>query len=323
MFSLFRSLRDEDKEQSSSSSAQSYSEAPPGWSAAPEKSHTFGLKAEAPVSSYDSSITFCDQFPPDAPRLFASALLDKVKDEGAWAWGVEGPQTQETFEYNPNPWYRLGKHNTGGFQGAIQNPIYGTKTRGIVTINTDSSTTDTCLLSTLPLVAGMYALPVSKLGVYYEVKVLEMRGTVAVGTACRPYPSWRLPGWNRLSAGLHLDDMRKFFEDGDGGKDYLPNVKLQNGDTVGVGFIYNSGTIFFTLNGSRLPDAFTGTYLPRFRHDVFAAIGIDGKASLEVNFGADLFRWPEGNEWGWRVEGAFGSLGDANEEALPSYSRML
>ena len=34
-----------------------------------------------------------------------------------------------------------------------------------------------------------------------------------LGTICKPYPDYRLPGWNRLSAGLHLDDMQKFYED--------------------------------------------------------------------------------------------------------------
>lgn len=43
-----------------------------------------------------------------------------------------------------------------------------------------------------------------------------------VGTACKPYPDWRFPGWNRRSIGLHLDDFRFFKEDDEGGTNYDP-----------------------------------------------------------------------------------------------------
>jgi hypothetical protein len=33
-----------------------------------------------------------------------------------------------------------------------------------------------------------------------------------------------MPGWNRLSAGLYLDDVRKFFGDPHGGRDYTPEL---------------------------------------------------------------------------------------------------
>ncbi|KAJ7600047.1 hypothetical protein C8J56DRAFT_743398, partial [Mycena floridula] len=103
--------------------------------------------------------------------------------------------------------------------------------------------------------------------------------------------------------------MNKYFS-GKGQK-YLPDTKLQNGDIVGVGLIHKSGTVFFTLNGSRLPDAFTGIFLPHSKCDLFAAIGIKKKASLEINFGAEEFMWSEGNEWAWSVEGVFDVLDDS------------
>ena len=148
------------------------------------------------------------------------------------------------------------------------------------------------------------------------------------GTSCRPYPSWRLPGWNRLSAGLHLDDFRKFFEDPDGGRDYLdhPPPIITPGDTIGCGYTFSSGTLFFTYNGQRLPPAFTGIYLPRKNHDVFAVVGVEGECEFEVNFGGDGFRWLEGNEWPWRVEGHVGVLdGDGDEfpgDELPTYRQV-
>ena len=144
------------------------------------------------------------------------------------------------------------------------------------------------------------------------------------GTACKPYPYWRMPGWNRLSAALHLDDMRKFFEDPAGGRDYGVGVDaITAGDVVGCGYEFASGALFFTHNGRRLPPAFTGIYMPRHVHDVYAAIGVEGANELEVNFGTGLFCWKEGNDWAWRVQGHVGSLGGGSgmyEEELPSYS---
>ena len=79
-----------------------------------------------------------------------------------------------------------------------------------------------------------------------------------VGTACRPYPEWRHPGWNRLSAALHLDDFRKFFEDPNGGRDYTPELtEVSEDDIIGCGYDFTRCSIFYTYNGRRLPDAFT------------------------------------------------------------------
>jgi len=148
-----------------------------------------------------------------------------------------------------------------------------------------------------------------------------------IGTACKPYPSWRMPGWNRLSAGLHLDDLRKFFEDAEGGRDYTSSSALSRvspGDVVGCGYEFGTGALFLTHNGRRLPNAFVGVYLPRVEHDVYAAIGLEGTNEVEVNFGAASFRWREGNDVGWRVDNhvgrVVGSGGPGQDERLPSYS---
>lgn len=97
------------------------------------------------------------------------------------------------------------------------------------------------------------------------------------------------------------------------------------GDTVGCGCAFAGGALFFTHNGVRLPDAFAGVYVPRQRYDVYAALGVEGANELEVNFGAELFRWKEGNEWAWRVEGHVGRLGGGSgggDEELPSYAEV-
>ena len=147
-----------------------------------------------------------------------------------------------------------------------------------------------------------------------------------IGTSCRPYPNWRFPGWNRLSAGLHLDDMRKFFEDPDGGRDYSSALtRVSPGDTFGCGYDFTRNSVFFTYNGMRLQDAFVGVYVPRTKYDVYAAIGVEGSCEVDVNFGGELFRWKEANEWAWRVEGHVGRLSASSGgmgDELPSYAEV-
>ena len=141
--------------------------------------------------------------------------------------------------------------------------------------------------------------------------------------ACRPYPDWRFPGWNRASVGLHLDDMRKFFEDPDGGRDYnepLLHHFSADGDVIGCGYEFEGSRIFFTCNGQRLADAFGGVYTPRARYDVYAAIGVEGECEFQVNFGGELFKWKEGNEWAWRPEGHVGRLSATSSTAHPEHT---
>ena len=118
--------------------------------------------------------------------------------------------------------------------------------------------------------------------------------------------------------------MRKFYENPDGGQDYTPVLtKISAGDTIGCGFDFADSSVFFTYNGMRLPPAFRGVYLPRAQYDVYAAIGVEGKCEFEVNFGGDIFKWKEGNEWAWRVEGHVGRLSATSGayvgDELPSY----
>lgn len=253
--------------------------------------------------------------------------MDRLNTEGCKVWEIEVPTT-------PN------------FSGQIRNPEKGGRaiihvvSRSQVISRSDQEDPDTCLLSNLPIMGGLYDVQ-GKSGIYYEILIrqagviaigsadfpfnlcLQAHGTTTTGTACRPYPQWRLPGWNRLSAGLHLDDCRKFFEDPAGGRDYAHELtSVSNNDTIGCGYEFATATLFFTHNGGRLPPAFTGIYLPRPNFDVFAAIGVSGDCELEVNFGGELFRWKEGNEWAWRVEGHVGRLNgeQARDDELPTYS---
>lgn len=286
--------------------------------------HTFGKLDEAPENEFEAAEDFCHLSPLNPPRLLPSHLVDRIQSLGGKAWGLVQPNL-----------YR--------FSGKIYNE--GLKDGpSVVQVKTTPSCGDTCILSDIPILAGLYGIH-GKTGVYFEVLIHQMDGLIAVGmsvmsllpsrlftnsrpgTACRPYPEYRLPGWNRLSAGLHLDDMRKFFEDPTGGRDYTPDLtRIHPRDTIGCGYEFATGSLFYTYNGYRLPPAFTGIYMPRQNFDVFAAIGVEGECDFSVNFGGDYFRWKEGNEWAWKIEGHVGGhlsggSGEVDEE-LPAYSGL-
>ncbi|KAF8154089.1 hypothetical protein B0H34DRAFT_799990 [Crassisporium funariophilum] len=276
-------------------------EAPPQWAPAPEATYTYGKWNEAPEEEYQAAEDFCHEYPLNPPRLLPSDAVDKIRAIGCKAWGIEMPITPR-------------------FSGHVHNDSKGGP--GVVTVQTTSDCKDVCLLSDLPIIAGLYDIQ-GKTGVYYELCINRMDGFIAIGTACRPYPVWRLPGWNRMSAGFHLDDFRKFFEDPDGGRDYTNSInRINPGDTIGCGYEFQSGALFYTYNGLRLPPAFNGIYMPRQANDVFAAIGVEGHCEFQVNFGGETFRWKEGNEWAWRVEGHVGRLSGGpsrDDDELPAY----
>ena len=122
--------------------------------------------------------------------------------------------------------------------------------------------------------------------------------------------------------------MRKFYQDASGGCDYSPLLsRFAHGDTIGCGYDFSTSGVFYTYNGERLPDAFRGIYTHTARegYDVYAAIGVEGACEFEVNFGGDLFRWKEGNEWRWRSEGHVGRLTSTSgpySEPLPAYEEL-
>ena len=206
---------------------------------------------------------------------------------------------------------------------------------------TDEECMCVCLFNDLPIIADLCDIK-GKRGVYYEVVIGKMDRIITIGNTssaqlqshgiatantvhdrdCMPStPSVGFPGWERLSVGLHPGDYRKFYEDPDGGRDYDNDGLLEEispGDSIGLGYEPASGTVFFTYNGTRLPSAFSGIYIPQDKYDVYVAIGVLGKDQFRVNFGTDTFKWREGNDWAWKVEGHVGNFagspgGDAGE----------
>lgn len=282
--------------------------APPEWAPAIEQSSTYGLLNEASDESYEKALEFCERHPVESSTILPSGTIADIDSNGCSEWQIQARDSSPGVVV----------HNSDRKGGLSQ-------------IRSRVGCPDTCLLSNLPIIAGQYHFP-NDGGVYFEITVNKMTdpskgGVITIGTACRPYPSWRLPGWNRLSAGLHLDDFHKFFEDPEGGRPCFPlnspPITSVIGHTIGCGYYFSTGTMFFTIDGQRLPDAFTGIYLQNHSGiDVYAAVGVSGECDVSVNFGSTSFKWLEGNEWRWRVDRQVRKLGDdvGEQEELPAYS---
>ncbi|CCH62795.1 hypothetical protein TBLA_0I01350 [Henningerozyma blattae CBS 6284] len=92
--------------------------------------------------------------------------------------------------------------------------------------------------------------------VYFEVKIYKFpkdSNTIfSIGLMTSPYPYFMIPG--RANYSIGYESTGKLFRNnplGDSSK-ILP--ELQEGDTVGFGFKYSTGTIFITHNGNKVLD---------------------------------------------------------------------
>ncbi|KAJ3800817.1 concanavalin A-like lectin/glucanase domain-containing protein [Lentinula aff. detonsa] len=148
-------------------------------------------------------------------------------------------------------------------------------------------------------------LPLPKLNevYYWEVKMFDLPEStnVAIGLATKPYPSFRLPGFNRYSIAYHSN--------GDKSHNYPFTAQnfgspLKEGDVLGVGYRPRSGTVFFTRNGRKMEDAFTGLN----RWNLFPTIGADGPCSVHVNLGQAGFVFVEANVKKWGLAPSVGTL---------------
>ena len=177
-----------------------------------------------------------------------------------------------------------------------------------------SSTGDSILLTAVPLYFAAVDSPLQtglEKTIYYEVKMLKIGGSrrhrddsgLAMGFCAQPYPSWRLPGHERASLGVHGDDGRRFVNDSYGGIDFTK--PFREGDTLGIGMKFtsqrgaNDGAgveIFFTRNGERQEgwnldeerDESSGdTEGLEGRWDLYGAIGVFGDVEFEASFARD------------------------------------
>ncbi|RHZ88431.1 hypothetical protein Glove_22g158 [Diversispora epigaea] len=119
---------------------------------------------------------------------------------------------------------------------------------------------------------------------YFEITILEnpegQNTYIAIGLATKPYPPFRLPGWNIHSVSFQSADGLKYNDSIKGEKFSQP---WSEGDTIGCGYNPDVGHVFFTKNGQLLGNAFKGMH-----HIWYPTIGATGPCTLETNFGDDF-----------------------------------
>lgn len=152
----------------------------------------------------------------------------------------------------------------------------------------------------------MANLPLPKINevYYWEVKVYDKPATteVAIGLATKPYPSFRLPGWNRFSVAYFASDGFRSHNYPFTASSYGP--PLAEGDVLGVGYRPRTGTVFFTRNGRKLEDCYTGLQ----RLNLFPTVGANGPCTLHINLGQAGFVFIEANVKKWGLAPMNGTL---------------
>ncbi|WWC86808.1 uncharacterized protein L201_001687 [Kwoniella dendrophila CBS 6074] len=152
----------------------------------------------------------------------------------------------------------------------------------------------------------MANLPLPKLNevYYWEVKMYDKPATteIAIGLATKPYPSFRLPGWNKYSVAYFASDGFKSHNYPFTASSYGPS--LNEGDVLGVGYKPRTGTVFFTRNGRKLDDAYTGLQ----RLNLFPTVGANGPCTIHVNLGQAGFVFIEANVKKWGLAPMVGTL---------------
>lgn len=194
--------------------------------------HIFSPGANATEAEADAGDEWCEQYP-----LVAPTVLD---DAGKGALHFNNIRLMEPVGFTG----KLNWVDTGHWQ-----------------IETPKDSPDRCLISYPPLYLVTEHDP-NRLGrpktIYYEVKVIsyppDKYAGIALGFTALPYPSFRLPGWQRGSLAIHGDDGHKYVNDINGGKDFTEPFRA--GETYGLGMTLRAHTggnvlvdIFFTRNG--------------------------------------------------------------------------
>ncbi|KAF2017606.1 hypothetical protein BU24DRAFT_420644 [Aaosphaeria arxii CBS 175.79] len=284
---------------------------PPSWEPPPYHDWTVipdnSVLPPPPSIGYDSSPT---------------ANASEQDGERAYKWTLKNPLWQPQ---NLTPAQHLAIQNSQ--LALLKAPTYigdllPQKQPGHWKCRTHAKCKDACLLTSLPAYSVMWDSPLrtqKPKTIYFELKVTgigrgghsleEADAGIAIGYVAPPYPTFRLPGWQRGSLGVHGDDGRRYVNDTYGGTDFT--TAFQPDDVVGIGITFappknppsydesQQGMVldidvFFTRNGVKAGGwdgneeldqrSEGGTIGLRGECDLFPAIGVFGGVDFEVYF---------------------------------------
>ncbi|KAI9676612.1 MAG: hypothetical protein M1829_002929 [Trizodia sp. TS-e1964] len=236
-----------------------------------------GAVSNAPEAQANRAIAYCRQNPLWAPRTLQPNELQRL--EASEIQLIKPPE--------------LSGDLTARHAGC-----WGVRTR--------NGSADACILTYSPLYSVQAHSPLlteCPATIYFEVRILSLgRGeggdpsSLGIGYCAQPYPTWRLPGWERGSLGVHGDDGCKYINDKWGGKQFTAPFKT--GERVGIGMVISTPTalpdyaatkqplrmpckveVFFTRNGKK-----DGSWDLHEDRDAKGDLGIEG---LEGQF--DLY----------------------------------
>lgn len=253
--------------------------------------------------------------PPPVIKHFTSPFSNASYNEAARAhkYDLDNPKWA-AHSFDPE---QLSSIDTGALQLIRPQEYKGDLTHtgpGRYTARTARHQTDAALVSALPIYSALAHSPLrterSKT-IYFEVRFTgQSTGPaecgLAIGYVAQPYPTWRLPGWQRGSLGVHSDDGRRYIDDPDGGIDFTEPFEV--GQTLGLGMTFSvpkappayegevrcDVEVFFTRNGKKTDgwnlfeevDSKSNSRLAGIDGslDICAAVGTFGGLDFEVCF---------------------------------------
>ncbi|KAJ1979380.1 Protein ssh4 [Dimargaris xerosporica] len=153
------------------------------------------------------------------------------------------------------------------------------------------------------LVATNLPLPEQGSAYYFEVKLMAKPEdtNVAIGLATKPYPNWRLCGWNKHSVAIHTDSGSLYHNSPF--RATICGERCYEGDVIGCGYVPQEGLVFFTRNGLRYK-----TFLSNVYKTFFPAVSANGPCQLSINLGQRGFVFVEANVKKWGLGPLEGSL---------------
>lgn len=185
--------------------------------------------------------------------------------------------------------------------------------------STRPGSNDSCLITSYPL---YFACPDSpwrterKKTIYFEINILSLgsrfstnESSIALGYCAMPYPTWRLPGWERGSLAVHGDDGRRYVNDTWGGKDFTSAFRV--GDTIGLGMSFSVPDM--PPNYEALPHVSS-----KLKIDVFFTRNgmVEGGWDLHEELDAAKDLGVEGLDGQFDLYGAVGTFGDVEYDCL-------
>ncbi|KAI9353082.1 concanavalin A-like lectin/glucanase domain-containing protein [Pilaira anomala] len=238
-------------------------------------------------SIYEDSIV-------ETPAMMASLSPDaRLSYEQAKAFQIRHPPESVPTDITLSQYVSIQEKGVAAFEFE-----WDMETQSFVSARTEIQfmAGESCVQTNLPL-------PRNQEVYYWEAKMFEKptTTTVSVGVATKPYPYWRLPGWNRHSVGYFSNTGNKHFNNPFHGRPY--GFTYEEGDVIGVGYRHRTGTIFFTRNGRKLDEACFG-----LRYNLFPTIGANGPCQVHVNLGQMGFVFVEANVKKWGLAPVQGTL---------------